>query len=194
MSAKCDAFENIVLKYSQKNKKECPVCLEYKEDLIIICPNKHEICNDCWKILLFLDNKLCPICRDALRGLIEPVMVEKHGKKFYYINDMLHRKDQPAVYGYGTEEYYFLGVRHRLKEPAVISPTKKEWWYFGKRHNINGPANIEYNNMGIIIKREWWVNGVRHRLGGPSIISTNVREWWEYGKLIRIKKNKCIIS
>jgi len=37
---------------------ECPVCMEYMLSPIIMCKNKHNICNDCRSIL-----KKCPTCR-----------------------------------------------------------------------------------------------------------------------------------
>lgn len=49
--------------------------------------------------------------------------------EFYYVNDLLHRKNEPAVLVYNKDNF-------------VI---KKEYWLNGKLHRDDGAAIIYYN-------------------------------------------------
>ena len=69
--------------------------------------------------------------------------IDKHGNKFWYLNDKLHREDGPAV-------EYTNGI--------------KEWWLNGKYHREDGPA-LEYANGD----KFWYLNGKWHREDGPAI-------------------------
>jgi len=96
----------------------------------------------------------------------EPKMfVTKDKNKYWRINGILHRKNDPAIeLANGRKEWYFLGERHRDADlPAVIDVVEgiKEWWKHGKRHRDGLPA-IEYKNG----RKEWWEKGKFIRMEG----------------------------
>jgi len=74
------------------------------------------------------------------------------GSIFYYLNNLLHRDDGPAV-------EYFDGT--------------KCWFKNDKLHRDNGPA-IEYANG----TKEWYKNGKLHRTDGPAIQYSDGSEYW----------------
>jgi hypothetical protein len=75
--------------------------------------------------------------------------IDERGHKFYYLNDLLHRIDGPAIkYKDGTEEWYQNDKRHRLNGPAVTFASGYKYWYqYGQLHRLDGPA-IETPNGG----------------------------------------------
>ena len=61
-----------------------------------------------------------------LNGLI----IDEYGNKFYYKNDMRHNEDGPAaVYSHGSEEWFINDERHRITGPAVKLSDGTEYWY-----------------------------------------------------------------
>ena len=69
------------------------------------------------------------------------------GTMCYYLNEILHREDGPAVItSFGNRFYYLNGKRHRTDGPAII-----------------------WDNGDII----YFLNGLCHREDGPAIIRTD---------------------
>ena len=93
----------------------------------------------------------------------------------YYMNDVLHREDGPAVETLnGTKEWWVNGKRHREDGPAIErSDGTKEWRHHGLLHRIDGPA-IERSDG----TKEWWVNEKLHRGDGPAIEYANGTSAW----------------
>lgn len=86
----------------------------------------------------------------------ETVMeMDKHGSKFWYLNDELHREDGPAVErADGYKSWWLNDKLHREDGPAIEwVDGYKSWWLNGKRHREDGPA-IEYANGD----KEWYLN------------------------------------
>jgi len=83
------------------------------------------------------------------------LVVDKFGRKHWFVNDQLHRTDGPArIWGIGAEEWYENGQLHRTDGPAVIrADDSQEWWSRGQLHRLDGPAWIgSYGS-------QWYVNG-----------------------------------
>jgi hypothetical protein len=87
------------------------------------------------------------------------VIVDEDGTKKWFLDDMRHREDGPAIeYSNGTKAWYLNDKRHREDGPAVeYANGDKEWYLNGKRHREGGPA-IEYADGG----KEWYLNGVQY--------------------------------
>jgi|SRR5579859_1591816 len=86
-------------------------------------------------------------------------LTDQFGSKHYYLNNLLHREDGPAL------EY---------------ANGDKAWYFHGQLHRLDGPA-IEYYNGNKV----WYVNDIRHRLDGPAIeYADGDKEWWYHGKWI----------
>ena len=84
--------------------------------------------------------------------MIYDIKINKYGTKCYYVNNVLHREDGPAV------EYV---------------DGDKFWYKNGKAHRENGPA-VEYSNGDKI----WYKNGILHREDGPAIeCADGYKEW-----------------
>jgi hypothetical protein len=85
------------------------------------------------------------------------VLVDSDGGRSWYLNNMLHREDGPAVErADGTNYWYLNGKRHREDGPAI------EW--------CNGTKN-------------WYLNGKLHREDGPAIESASgIKLWYLNGK------------
>ncbi len=85
-------------------------------------------------------------------GLIEFM----DGTKKWFLKDMLHREDGPAVeQADGTKMWYQNGVRHRLDGPAVEwANGTKVWWVYGKQHRDDGPYMIREDGL-----KKWSING-----------------------------------
>jgi hypothetical protein len=58
-----------------------------------------------------------------------------YGTKRWYLNDLIHRENGPAIeYPNGTKYWYLNGLFHREDGPAIEwSDGFKEWYYHGKR-------------------------------------------------------------
>jgi hypothetical protein len=58
------------------------------------------------------------------------LIITKHGSKYYYLNDELHREDGPAIeYLDGHKEWYFNGKSHREDGPAIEYASGDKSWY-----------------------------------------------------------------
>jgi hypothetical protein len=120
--------------------------------------------------------------------------VYKDGRTEFYLNNVLHNEDGPAVIFGNHKEWWFHGMRHREKNKPAIEyiDGSKEWWFHGMRHREkNKPAVIRYHYsfqfQASFIEEEYWVYDKKHRENGPAVIKANgVNEWWSYG----IEKNK----
>ena len=100
-----------------------------------------------------------------------PAYISDSGNKFYYIEDQLHRIDQPAIeYADGGYKFYYKGVLHRDNGPAVVMKNyngsdTELYYHYGVLHNDKGPAeksgNCEiYYLYGKRYKEEDWLEQV----------------------------------
>jgi len=104
------------------------------------------------------------------------VKVYKNGTKKWFLNEVFHREDGPAIeyVEIGHRYWYLKGKRHREDGPAVEeSNGYKEWWINGNLHREDGPA-IEYANGNKL----WYLNGKLHREGGPAVEYFNGDKLW----------------
>ena len=64
------------------------------------------------------------------------VRIYADGTKYWYLNDLLHREDGPAVeYASGRKAWYLNGELTREDGPAVeCSDGYREWWLNGERY------------------------------------------------------------
>lgn len=75
-----------------------------------------------------------------LHRLDGPAIIEK-GDKMWYVVDVLHRTDGPAVeWSDGSFEWHFQGKLHRVDGPAYKNPQAEKWYLNGNLHRDNGPA------------------------------------------------------
>ena len=60
--------------------------------------------------------------------------IRSDGRKFWFLNDKLHREDGPAAEESDGEKVWYLhGELHREDGPAVESPDgQKQWYLHGK--------------------------------------------------------------
>jgi hypothetical protein len=82
--------------------------------------------------------------------------ITPNGTKRWYLNDVLHREDGPAVeYSDGYKKsWYINGLLHREDGPAVEYSDGTKYWYInGERHREDGPA-VECDNGD----KRWWLN------------------------------------
>lgn len=102
------------------------------------------------------------------------VSVKKcQGRTEWYLDDVLHREDGPAIeFENGCEKWFQHGVLHRKDGPAVIESTMKCWFVNGFLHRDDGPAYVDTNI------RSWYRHGVQHRVDGPATIYANGSEFW----------------
>ncbi len=72
--------------------------------------------------------------------------IDKFGNKYWYKNDLLHRKDGPAIeYADGEKYWWINGKLHREDGPAIEgleSPNMSEWWF--NNIKINCETNEEF--------------------------------------------------
>ena len=85
------------------------------------------------------------------------IKIDEYGTKCYYVNNVLHRDDGPAI------EY--------------VSGTK-EWYINGKPHREDGPAEEYYNGA-----KQWYKNGLRHREDGPAYEGSNGYLEWHFNDI-----------
>jgi len=73
------------------------------------------------------------------------IETNSHGDKLYYVNNVLHREDGPAVeYPNGTKYWYKNGKLHRENGPAVEwSDAYKEWWLNNKYYGYSSKFTNE---------------------------------------------------
>ena len=64
---------------------------------------------------------------------------DSFGNKYYYLNNLLHREDGPAIeYTDGSEEWYKNGKLHREDGPAIKWVNGPKFWHLnGKRYGYN---------------------------------------------------------
>ena len=77
----------------------------------------------------------------------EPILKEyADGGEFWYLNDLLHREDGPAVeLPDGSYAWYLNGQFHRPDGPAVELPSGyKEWWLNDKRYTEEEYVMIQF--------------------------------------------------
>jgi len=85
------------------------------------------------------------------------VGIDKEGTKRYYVNNVLHREDGPAVeYANGDKWWYKNGELHREEGPAIEHPNGNKFWYKnGMSHREDGPAAEFADNS-----KTWWLNNI----------------------------------
>ena len=83
------------------------------------------------------------------------VRTDLFGTKYYYVNNVLHREDGPAIeYVDGSKYWYKNDKLHRENGPAVdCADGYKAWYLNGNLHRDEGPA-IEYSSGYNI----WYLN------------------------------------
>ena len=83
------------------------------------------------------------------------IKINKFGDKTYYLNDILHREDGPAVESAnGNKAWYKNGQCHREDGPAIERTNGDKLWYKnGKLHREDGPA-IELTGG----EKAWYLN------------------------------------
>ena len=58
------------------------------------------------------------------------VEVHANGNKFWYLNDVFHREDGPAIeYANGDKYWYLNGKLHREDGPAAEYTNGTKYWY-----------------------------------------------------------------
>lgn len=107
----------------------------------------------------------------------------RNGDKHWYLDNVLHRADGPAVEEGKNKEWWLHGKRHRDNDPAVEhGDGTKMWFVNGACHRVNGPA-IEHGDGDT----EWFVDNKRHRTDGPAVEKADgKKEWWVDGKRLPV--------
>ena len=61
----------------------------------------------------------------------KPVIeIDEYGSKYWYLNDVIHREDGPAVEcSNGDKEWYLNGKLHRVDGPAIEFINGDKYWY-----------------------------------------------------------------
>ena len=93
--------------------------------------------------------------KDPMAAKIKRI-IEDDGTIHYYLGDLHHNPDGPAVIGFAGrhKEYWFKGLRHRIGRPAIeYLDGDYEYWQKGQRHNLQGPAKCIDGRL------EYWVDG-----------------------------------
>ena len=94
-------------------------------------------------------------------------IIEDDGTIHYYLGDLHHNPEGPAVIGFTGrhKEYWFKGLRHRIDGPAIeYLDGDYEYWENGQRHNPQGPAKcIE----GVV---EYWIDGRKYANEDESVM------------------------
>ena len=84
-------------------------------------------------------------------------VIEDDGTIRYYLGDLHHNPEGPAVIGFAGrhKEYWFKGLRHRTDGPAVeYADGGKEWWLDDNLHRIDGPAIEDADGS-----KHWYLDG-----------------------------------
>jgi hypothetical protein len=69
---------------------------------------------------------------------------ETDSGKFYYLNNMFHRKDGPAVeYNWNETHWYLNGKLHREDGPAIEYYDHKRWYINDKAVACNSQKEFE---------------------------------------------------
>lgn len=84
------------------------------------------------------------------------VMEDFDGTKYWYLNNLFHRENGPAIeYINGQVEYYKYGKCHREDGPARILPDgTKQYWLNDEAHREDGAAQIHPDGT-----KDYWLNG-----------------------------------
>jgi hypothetical protein len=71
--------------------------------------------------------------------------IDLWGTKRYFLNDLLHREDGPAIeWSYGNKEWYQYGKLHRVDGPACEYFNEYKYWYFhGKPMRCSSQKEFE---------------------------------------------------
>lgn len=86
--------------------------------------------------------------------------------------------DGPAADTEGRKYWWLNGLLHRVDGPAVEYPDgSKKWCVNGELHREDGPA-IKYADGS----KQWWLNGKLHREDGPAIEDNMFKQWHLHGK------------
>jgi len=111
---------------------------------------------------------------DVLHRVDGPAIEWWNGDCVWYLHGNLHRDGAPALEIFdGTVEWYHHGQLHREDGPAIVWETGSKYWYFeDKKHRVDGPA-VEYADGGNL----WWLNGVE--LEHPNSFGS-MESWFEY--------------
>ena len=86
-------------------------------------------------------------------------VIEDDGTIRYYLGDLHHNPEGPAVIAYDGEhnEYGIKGLRHRIDGPAIeYLDGDYEYWEEGRLHNLQGPAKCI---DGVV---EYWIDGLQY--------------------------------
>ena len=78
------------------------------------------------------------------------IRINIFGDKFYYVNNVLHREDGPAIeFANGNKLWYKNGELHREDGPAVeYLNGHKEWFLHGKLYGYAGDfTNISWSKF-----------------------------------------------
>jgi len=99
------------------------------------------------------------------------LIISNNGVKRYWLNDLLHREDGPAVeYNNGYKAWYLYGERHREGNlPAIeFANGDKSYFIHGEYHREDGPAfhtatgetgrmsHYYLNNYIFFTKKDYW--------------------------------------
>jgi hypothetical protein len=93
------------------------------------------------------------------------LIIDNIGNHHWYLNDVLHRTDGPAI---------------------ETANGCKAWFFNGLPHRANGPA-VEYNTGG----RQWYFNDARHRRDGPAIEHADGSKFWYYNDIEETQESNC---
>jgi hypothetical protein len=73
------------------------------------------------------------------------LFIDKFGTKIYYLNDLYHREDGPAIeFIDGHKEWFQNDLLHRLDGPAIEWNNGNKFWFFhGKEINCKSQEEFE---------------------------------------------------
>lgn len=77
-------------------------------------------------------------------------VIDLKGSEFYYVNNLLHREDGPAVIWFDDiKEWHYNDLLHREDGPAIEYPSgKKTWYYHGEKIPVSSQEEfIKYINL-----------------------------------------------
>ena len=83
-------------------------------------------------------------------------VLEDDGTIRYYLGDLHHNPEGPAVIGFAGrhKEYWFKGLRHRTDGPAVeYLDGDYEYFEQGRRHNLKAQPSVlmEWLSIGLMV-------------------------------------------
>ena len=112
-----------------------------------------------------------------------PAVIFPNGDEIYYINNLHHRVDGPAVNREFIKCWKVMGKNHREYLPAVITDDYIAYYVNNQLHNPFGPAMIYANGT-----RYYYLNGKQHRMDGPAVVIPSKKEekWYIDGMQIEV--------